>query len=441
MPTKCFQCYKNLKLSWSEQRAAWFWTSILLVIHWVQKHTSLPNQILQVYATLPNDDSIKHSNDAQGDCFLGTHIVQESSFSLLIITPKKKKTKTTGSTPFATWGDYSLWLPRSPAFFRSVRDWSKVKWVGRGSLLAEAELLHRKEGKFMGSERQYTRPYHREHLNWDLVSAASMNKPLVQKVGKVPLYVLLSSKPVSPGYGIFFACSSEVPDTEQRYLSTWLGCWNIYWTSLLLLFWQVMSKITTLQESKLENSICRCLDTMYRQMEQINLQKQMSQKALQKHQVKLFFLAVQMWEQKCTKFLGSVLKDTANCWLTKRYRIRTPFPLLLTRFRGSSRTGAEATAKRTLWSTVIHPVLPPLQLFLEEHSIWVKISVAKPGIKTASCTLLPFQEGIRSNPRAWLSTRLCLAAPGVQAVLLNLQPSVASWRAVIFQERAEQEKT
>lgn len=51
----------------------------------------------------------------------------------------------------------------------------------------------------------------------------------------------------------------------------------------------VHEKNTMLQESKLENSICRCLETMYHQMEQINLQKQTSQKALQKHQVKLFF--------------------------------------------------------------------------------------------------------------------------------------------------------
>lgn len=174
-------------------------------------------------------------------------------------------------------------------------------------------------------------------------------------------------------------------------------------------------------------------------MEQINLQKKNSTESFAKTSGATFLLVVQMWKQQCTEFLGSVLKDTANCWLRKLSRVRTPFPLPWRRFRGSSRTGAEATAKRTLWSSVIHPILSPLQLFLEEHPIWAKIFVGKPGIKTASCTLLPFQESIRSNPRAWLSAQLSLAAPGVQALLLNLQPSVASWSAVIFQEGVEQE--
>ena len=62
----------------------------------------------------------------------------------------------------------------------------------------------------------------------------------------------------------------------------------------------------------------------------------------------VFLLAVQMWKEQCTEFLVSVLKDTANCWLAKFCQIRTPFPLPLKRFRGSSRTGAEVTAKRTL---------------------------------------------------------------------------------------------
>lgn len=146
----------------------------------------------------------KNSKGAQGDCSVRIHVRQESLFSLLIITPKKKKIKSTGSTPFATWGDYSLWLPRSPAFFHPLRDWSKLKWVRSGSLLAEAELLHRKEGKFMGSERQHTKLCHGEGLNWDLASAGSMNKPLVPKGAKAPWYVLLSSKWFSPGYGMVF---------------------------------------------------------------------------------------------------------------------------------------------------------------------------------------------------------------------------------------------
>lgn len=52
-------------------------------------------------------------------------------------------------------------------------------------------------------------------------------------------------------------------------------------------------------------------------MEQINLEKQISQKALQIHQVKLFFSAVQKWKCQCNEFLVTVLVDTANCWPAK----------------------------------------------------------------------------------------------------------------------------
>jgi len=38
---------------------------------------------------------------------------------------------------------------------------------------------------------------------------------------------------------------------------------------------------------------------------------------------------------------------------------------------------------------MIHPILSPLQLFLEEDSIQVKISVAKPGIKNHFMYLAP----------------------------------------------------
>lgn len=62
----------------------------------------------------------------------------------------QQKQNQKSSTPFATWDDCCLWLPTSPACFhsegmvkRKVRSWS---------LLAEAELLHRK-GKFMETER------------------------------------------------------------------------------------------------------------------------------------------------------------------------------------------------------------------------------------------------------------------------------------------------
>lgn len=54
--------------------------------------------------------------------------------------------------------------------------------------------------------------------------------------------------------------------------------------------------------------------------------------------------------------------------------------------------------------------------------------------------LFPTQKHIRFNPRAWHSAQLPLAAPGVQEPLLNLQPSAASWRAVIFQEGVKQGK-
>lgn len=70
----------------------------------------------------------------------------------------------------------------------------------------------------------------------------------------------------------------------------------------------------------------------------------------------------------------------------------------------------------------------------------MKNLVAKPGIKTASYTLLSVQESIRPKPRAWHSAQLPLAAPGVQEPLLNLQPSAASWRAAIFQEGVQQGK-
>lgn len=144
-----------------------------------------------------------------------------------------------------------------------------------------------------------------------------------------------------------------------------------------------------------------------------------------------------MWKQQQTQVLVSVLKDTANCRLTNLCRIRTTYP--------SHWEGSEAAAEQEQrWQqNVLYdplqftPSFSPLQLFLEEHSIGVKMSVAKPGIKTACRTLLPFQASIRSHPGAWRSARLSLAAPGVRALPLNLQPSVASWRAGIFFRREQ----
>lgn len=99
-----------------------------------------------------------------------------------------------------------------------------------------------------------------------------------------------------------------------------------------------------------------------------------------------------------------------------------------------------AAAKHTLWSSVFYHIFSPPQLTSGRALYQNEELGRKAWNKTWFMYLFPTQEHIRFNPRAWHSAQLPLAAPGVQELLLNLQPSAASWRAVIFQEGVKQGK-
>lgn len=129
-------------------------------------------------------------------------------------------------------------------------------------LLAEAELLHRK-GKFVETERTI-KGYTTEKLaveTWSLL-AAWINHlcGMVQRCSCTYCWALGDSL-LSMLWPLLILLKCPILNW-----GIWVLNWDIETFAFLLLFWQLMSKTTALQESKLENSICGCLKTRYHQM-------------------------------------------------------------------------------------------------------------------------------------------------------------------------------
>lgn len=82
------------------------------------------------------------------------------------------------------------------------------------------KLSYYTEKEDLWKKKETLKAIPQRRLQLRLVSAGSMNKPLVCNSAKGLLYILLSSRRFSPEYVMVSAYSSELTNSELRYLGT-----------------------------------------------------------------------------------------------------------------------------------------------------------------------------------------------------------------------------